>query len=136
MKTRFLALVLMTTGCALAACDGPRTSSAAPPLEVCGQAISDTPAGAVLTDASVETHVAGVPTAESAVFITLTPNCLHGAAIAFDPPTSAVVISSAKARDGKLAAVGVCLTREGQAHIVRADRSTSTVHLPRTRATC
>ncbi|MEW1953230.1 hypothetical protein [Terrabacter sp. NPDC080008] len=136
MKTRFLGLVLMTTGCALAACGGPRISSAAPPLEVCGQVISDTPAGAVLTDASVETHVAGVPTAGSAVFIKLTPNCLHGATITFDPPTGAVVFSSAKAQDGKLAAVGVCLTGEGHAHIVRADRSTSAVDLPRTRAKC
>ena len=98
--------------------------------------ISATAAGAVLTDASVRTRVAGTPTAGSAVFIKLTPQCAVGATITFDPPTSAVMISSAKAQDGKLAAVGVCMRTDGVAHIVRADGSTSAVDLRESGVTC
>ena len=127
---------LLTVGGLVAACDTTGVSNAAPLLEVCGQVISSTAAGAVLTDASATGRVAGIPTAGSAVFMKVAPQCDRGARVTFDPPTGATVIARATAADGELAAVGVCVSENTVAHVVRADGSTSSVVLQESGVTC
>ena len=121
---------------ALTACAEAGVSSAAPPLEVCGHVVSSTAAGAVLTDASTKSRVTGIPTAGSAVFIKLAPQCQKGASVTFDPPGRATIVARAEAEDGKLVAVGVCMSTKGVARIVRADGSTSVVDLQESGVTC
>ncbi|GAB3871636.1 hypothetical protein GCM10028802_03230 [Terrabacter terrigena] len=135
-RTALTAVPLLAAGFVFPACERAVESSAAPPLVVSGQVLSATAAGAVLTDASVESRVAGIPTAGSAVFIKLVPTCTAGANLTFAPASSAVIISRATATDGKLIAVGVCMSSKAVARVVRTDGSTSTVDLRESGVTC
>lgn len=113
----------------LAAC-ASAPSSAAPPLVVCGQTLNDTPAGAVLTDATVAGRVDGRLTSRNAVFIRVSNDCNRGAQVTFTPADKVTTIARATAKDGQLVAIGVTSPVAATGRVVHPDGSVSTITIP------
>lgn len=92
-----LCLGLLLTGCG-------GVTTAAPPLAVCGQTISNLPAGAILQDVSRGGTVLH-GSAGGYIYLRVSESCDNGATVRWEPMTAAQKITVAKASDGRLAAV-------------------------------
>lgn len=99
-------------------------------MVICGQTLSETPAGAVLTDATVAGRVDGRLTSRDAVFIRLSNGCEHGAQVTFTPADKVTTIARANATDGHLVAVAVTSRVAATARVDHPDGSVSTVTIP------
>lgn len=97
---------LLIVGYALVLLAGQnRSSSAAPPLKVCGQVLSSTPAGRVLVDPSRRSYALDHIVAGSLVYLKVSRSCDEGVDIETAPSGSAEIVRTARARDGGIAAV-------------------------------
>ena len=88
----------------LCACSGPgQNSSAAPPTVVCGTTISNSASGVGVTDASTQT-VTVRQSYSDAIYLEVSSDCDHGITPIF-PAAAATLVTEAKAKDGKPAAI-------------------------------
>ena len=88
----------------LPACSDKTTS--APPAIVCGQTLSNSPAGAVVTDAS-SSDVTVTGQTSGGVVLLLSKDCSQGARIQIQPGHAAAATTEIRTKDGNLAAVAL-----------------------------
>ena len=79
-------------------------SSGAPPTVICGQTISNTAAGAVVTDATRGSAVTVTAQTAGGVVLRLSDSCAYGATITVTPSAAMRITAEARARDDRLAA--------------------------------
>lgn len=94
----------LVAGIALSACTGPRLSTAAPPTVVCGTTIWDAPAGAVVLDVSDGGTVTNLSVG-GYLFLRVNRGCQAGASVTIVPAAAGKIMKTARARDGRAAAV-------------------------------
>lgn len=119
--------------CAVSGCAGSSgaASSGAPATVVCGQALSHSAAGAVLTDASQQgSYEVTDQTAGGAILLRLSTSCSKGASMQIAPPNALQVVAEAKSKDGRLAAVALLpKVTVADLSIVHFDGTSTTVHI-------
>jgi hypothetical protein len=82
------------------------TTSAAPPLRVCGTTVYSGAAGAVVTDASGSVARVTSLTSGAGIYLKLSDSCAHGATLIV-PIYDATVVATAHTSDGAIAFVGL-----------------------------
>lgn len=124
---------VVAAGSAMAGCgDSELTStSAAPPTVVCDQTISNSAAGAVITDATRAGAITvDSVTADGVVVLRVGNDCRTGATVQITPQAAMRVEHQARTKDGRLAAIAL-QPRTVTADVVakRPDGSTTTIHI-------
>ena len=120
-----LALVVSSlTGCGVP----EQRSSAAPPWVVCDTTLSDSAAGAVVTDATTPARTVRVSYETVGGIALLTSrDCDHGATLSIAPSEAALVTKSAPTNDGKIAGATISPRRAQFMITVRHPDGTATV---------
>ena len=101
-------------------------SSAAPPTVICGTTLNDTPAGAVVIDATHQHGPITAPSVRGLLFIKVSTDCTHGVQVSWDP-AAATLVEDARARDGLDAAVVLQPATPSAAFTLTAERNGSIV---------
>ena len=123
---------LVIVACSVAACGNrsPAASSGAPPTVVCGQTISDSAAGATVTDATRSGAVTVADETVGGVVLRVSNSCKTGATVRIIPSNAMRVSTEAHAKDGQLAAmVLVPQAKTADIQISRPDGTATTVHI-------
>lgn len=102
-------------------------SSAAPPTVVCGTTLNDTPAGAVVTDATRQHATITAPSVRGLLFIRVSTDCTHGARVTWNPAAAAALVEDARTTDGLDAAVVLQPATPSAALTLTAERNGSIV---------
>jgi hypothetical protein len=105
-------------------------SSAAPPTVVCKQTISDSAAGAVVTDATRPGTVTVTDWTVGGVILRVSKGCRAGATVRILPASAMRVGAEAHAKDGGLAAIVLApRNRTADIQISRPDGTATTVRI-------
>jgi hypothetical protein len=113
-----IAVLVATAG---AECGRQTASSAAPPTVVCGTTLDDSPAGAVILDATHDHGPVRFPTTQGLLYFKVSDLCSRGTRVAWTPSRAATLVKEAQTTDGLDAAV-VLRPRSRTAHFTLSAR--------------
>jgi hypothetical protein len=97
----------VATGTASCASTKPQVTTAAPPSVVCGTVLNDSPAGAVIYDATRRLPIIKYATVGGLLFFRVARGCNQGTHVTWVPSSAAHLVKAAYARDGQAAAVAL-----------------------------
>jgi hypothetical protein len=106
-------------------------SSGARPTVICGQTVSNTAAGAVVTDATRGAAVTVTNQTAGGVVLRLSDSCTYGATITITPSAAMRIIAEAHARDDRLAAAVLRpIAATADVVVAHPDGTSTMVHSP------
>jgi hypothetical protein len=101
------------------------TTSAAPPLRVCGTTVYSGAAGAVVTDANGLVASVTSLTTGAGIYLKLSDSCAHGATLIV-PTGDATIVATAHTSDGAVALIGLTPKRGNFTLVAKRPGSYST----------
>jgi hypothetical protein len=99
------AVIVLLAG--IVGCGSAVATTAAPPIVVCGTTLSTSAAGPVMPDIANGREIAAVtlPSLGGLVFVKVSDDCQSGADVSLTPSDAFEIVKSARASDGRYAAV-------------------------------